>query len=178
MPAPRLTLPKGYRLSWHDVLDSTSEEAKRQAEAGEAGPLWIVAESQTHGHGRLGRPWETARGNLAATLLVKLDVQAADAARLSFVTALAVADLLDAYLPGLAHFKWPNDILIRRRKIAGILLETSGAPKPDVPLSWLAIGIGVNKQVAEERVLITRKLLDTASRVSSNTGYGAMLLNA
>jgi len=143
-PKPRLTLPEGYRLSWHDVLDSTSEEARRLAQAGEAGPLWIVAESQTSGHGRLGRPWETARGNLAATLLVRLDLKAAEAARLSFVAALAVADLLDAYLPGLAHFKWPNDILIRRRKIAGILLETSGTAKADAPLSWLAIGIGVN----------------------------------
>ena len=144
LPASLPALPQGYKLSWHGTLDSTSEEAKRRAEAGETGPLWIVAESQTHGRGRQGRAWESPPGNLAATLLVTLDMPAAAAARLSFVSALAVADLLDAYLPGLAHFKWPNDILIRRRKIAGILLESSGSRKPDAPLAWLAIGIGVN----------------------------------
>jgi BirA family biotin operon repressor/biotin-[acetyl-CoA-carboxylase] ligase len=144
LPANRPALPQGYRLSWHETLDSTSEEAKRRAEAGERGPLWIVAERQSEGRGRHGRIWESLPGNLTATLLVTLSMPAEEAARLSFVSALAVADLLDAYLPGLAHFKWPNDILIRRRKIAGILLETSGARRADAPPAWLSIGIGVN----------------------------------
>jgi BirA family biotin operon repressor/biotin-[acetyl-CoA-carboxylase] ligase len=53
-----------------DELDSTNAEARRRAEAGEAGPLWITAARQTAGRGRRGRAWETGEGNLAATLLI------------------------------------------------------------------------------------------------------------
>jgi BirA family biotin operon repressor/biotin-[acetyl-CoA-carboxylase] ligase len=140
----RLTLPKGYGLAWHEALDSTSEEAKRRAEAGARGPLWIVAESQTQGRGRHGRAWLSPRGNLAATLLLRPAMPAAKAVLVSFVASLAVADMLDAYLPSLARFKWPNDVLVRGRKIAGILLEAGAAQGPGNPVAWLTVGIGVN----------------------------------
>lgn len=144
MPPPRLKLPEGYGLAWHEALDSTSEEAKRRAEAGASGPLWIVAESQTQGRGRYGRTWESPRGNLAATLLLTEAMAPAKAALVSFIAALAVADMLDAYLPALARLKWPNDVLIRGRKIAGILLEARAPQGRGEPVAWLAAGIGVN----------------------------------
>ena len=63
--------PGGYALSRHDELDSTSSEARRLAESGEQGPLWIMADRQTAGRGRRGRVWQTLSGNLAATLLLR-----------------------------------------------------------------------------------------------------------
>ncbi len=134
----------------YDELDSTSAEARRRAEAGEGGPVWITAAVQTAGRGRRGRAWSTQRGNLAATLLTLTDRPPAEAAQLSFVAALAACDLADTCLgPGVARLKWPNDVLIHGRKAVGILVE-SGA-RADGRL-WLAVGIGVNLAHAPQDV--------------------------
>lgn len=126
----------------YEALDSTNAEARRRAEAGETGPVWITAAVQTAGRGRRGRSWSTERGNLAATLLMVTDAPARTAAQLSFAAALAAAELADACLgPGLARLKWPNDVLIHGRKAVGVLLESG--TRPDGRL-WLAVGIGVN----------------------------------
>jgi BirA family transcriptional regulator, biotin operon repressor / biotin---[acetyl-CoA-carboxylase] ligase len=122
-------------------LDSTNSEARRRAEAGETGPLWITAERQTAGRGRRGRVWDSAPGNLAATLLLRPEAPAAIIGQLSFVAALAVAEMAAHFAPGAAiTVKWPNDVLAEGRKLAGILLEAGPAPEG----TWLAIGIGVN----------------------------------
>ena len=131
----------------YDELDSTSAEARRRAEAGEGGPVWITAAAQTAGRGRRGRAWSTQRGNLAATLLTLTDRPPAEAAQLSFVAALAACDLADTCLgPGVARLKWPNDVLFHGKKAVGILVE-SGAradhmggppPPPRVALEVLA----------------------------------------
>jgi BirA family biotin operon repressor/biotin-[acetyl-CoA-carboxylase] ligase len=126
----------------YDELDSTNAEARRRGEAGDAGPVWIAGARQTAGRGRRGRTWQTNTGNLAASLLMTTDAPPAQAAQLSFVAALAAADLVDACLgPGVARVKWPNDVLVHGGKAVGILAE-SGA-RPDGRL-WLVVGIGVN----------------------------------
>ena len=107
-----------------DEVDSTNAEARRRAEGGEAGPLWITAKRQTAGRGRRGRNWETGEGNLAATLLLTTARPPAEAAQISFVAALAVADLAGAYVPAsLVSLKWPNDPLIAGKKTSGVLIE-------------------------------------------------------
>lgn len=127
--------PDGYRLIRHARIDSTNSEAARLARAGEAGPLWIMAEEQTAGRGRRGRRWDCGPGNLAATLL--LCPGRKDFAQLSFAAALAVADCAAHFAPDARlSVKWPNDVLANRAKLAGILLESAG--------DRLAIGIGIN----------------------------------
>lgn len=112
------------------------------AERGEVGPLWIVARRQTAGKGRRGRAWLSDTGNLYATLLTVVRRPPAEAAQLSFVSALAVADLLDAFAPrGLVTIKWPNDVLLDGKKASGILLESGDHASGGL---WLAVGIGVN----------------------------------
>lgn len=126
-----------------DETDSTNEEARRRAEAGERGPLWIAARRQSAGRGRWGRPWSTEPGNLAATLLMPFAGTPAHAARLGFPAALGVADLLARFAPGVpVTLKWPNDVLLAGRKASGILLENFG-PAGDGRLR-VAMGIGVN----------------------------------
>jgi BirA family biotin operon repressor/biotin-[acetyl-CoA-carboxylase] ligase len=135
--------PKGYALKTFAVIDSTNEEAKRLAGAGEAGPIWISAARQTAGRGRRGRAWESPSGNLAATLMLRPGKTATECAQLSFVTAIAVCDMLAEFAPGTeVRVKWPNDVLAAGRKICGILLE-SASQGGEAP-SWLAIGVGVN----------------------------------
>ncbi|HWC62082.1 MAG TPA: biotin--[acetyl-CoA-carboxylase] ligase [Rhizomicrobium sp.] len=126
---------EGYGLKEFEALDSTNEEARRLAEAGERGPLWLLAARQSAGRGRQGRTWYGDHGNLFATLLIEPKRFKAEWAQLSFVAAIAVAETVAPFAPG-AALKWPNDVLIAGQKIAGILLETAG--------QGLAIGIGVN----------------------------------
>jgi BirA family biotin operon repressor/biotin-[acetyl-CoA-carboxylase] ligase len=131
-------------------IDSTNAEARRRAEASEAGPLWITALRQSAGRGRRGRSWDTGAGNLAATLLLTTDLAPADAAQISFVAALAVADLARAYVPAdRVKLKWPNDLMIGGRKAAGILVESG---KRNDGRLWLATGVGINLAHAPDDV--------------------------
>ena len=132
--------PQGYGLRRYAEIDSTNEEARRLIAAGETGPVWLTALRQTAGRGRRGRAWETAGGNLAATLLLRPEKPQAEWAELSFVAAIAVADMTAMLAQGSRiALKWPNDVLADGKKLAGILLETGNGPKPA-----LAIGIGIN----------------------------------
>ena len=139
--------PQGYALARHAEIDSTNSEARRLAEAGERGPLWIMAERQTAGRGRRGRSWETLNGNLAATLLLRPENAPGPVGQLSFAAALAVADVAAHVAPSApVTVKWPNDVLVDGKKAAGILLESG----TDASGGWLAVGIGINLAAAPE----------------------------
>lgn len=137
-----------------DTLDSTSAQARRLADAGEAGPVWILAARQTAGRGRRGRAWTGIEGNLFATGLFTLDCTPAQAANLSFAAALAVAETLDPYArPGATSLKWPNDVMLDATKAAGILLESWPARTGGIQLS---VGIGINLAAAPDPALLER----------------------
>ena len=129
-------------VRWHDEIDSTNAEVRRLAEAGQGAPVWIAARRQSAGRGRRERVWESGEGNFAATLLTFTDKPPGEAAQLSFVTGLAVGDLARAFVPpSLVRFKWPNDVLLAKAKLSGILIESGRASDGRL---WLAIGVGVN----------------------------------
>jgi len=135
-------------------LDSTNEEARRRADNGDPGPVWIRADRQTAGRGRRGRAWDSPTGNLMATLLLRPNTAPGTAAQLSFVAALSVWDVLAGGLgpdggPERVRLKWPNDALIDGKKAAGILLESAADPERG-RIAWVAIGIGVNLAVYPE----------------------------
>lgn len=135
--------PQGYQKIRHDELDSTNNEAQRLAASGEAGPVWIIADRQTAGRGRRGRAWSTDTGNLATTLLLRPDAPPAIVGQLSFVAALAAAEMASHFAPSATvTVKWPNDVLAEGKKLAGLLLEAGPG--------WLAVGIGVNLASAPE----------------------------
>jgi len=136
-----ISWPKGYGRLQVEELDSTNSEARRLAETGEPGPVWITATRQTAGRGRRGRAWDSGEGNLAATLLVRPRAPASVIGQSSFVAALATAETATHFAPSAAvTVKWPNDVLANGEKLAGILLESGGDPTGP----WLAIGIGMN----------------------------------
>ena len=143
--ADRMSLPPGYERRHFPEIDSTNEEAKRCAERGEPGPIWITADHQTAGRGRRGRTWVSPKGNLMTTLFLRPECSPAKAAELSFVAGLALRDAVVHCAP--SHqaeiaLKWPNDLLIGGKKIAGMLLESAVSGPGNV--AWLAIGIGLN----------------------------------
>ena len=138
-----VNLPPGYRLRTFDTLDSTNEEAKRQAQQGAEAGLVLWAKSQSLGRGRRGRTWISPEGGLYFSLLLKPDCSPERAAQLSFMSALAVAEGVAPILPGGREmsFKWPNDLLVGGRKVSGILLDSSGGA---AAVEWLVVGIGIN----------------------------------
>jgi BirA family biotin operon repressor/biotin-[acetyl-CoA-carboxylase] ligase len=135
-----LILSTGNRVIHFESIDSTNLEAARRAAAGEKGPLWLWADRQTGGKGRLGRTWISEPGNLYATILFSSSAPPENASQLSFVAALAVHDVVQALLPGKAvKIKWPNDLLIEGAKVCGILAEVLRTN----PLT-VAVGCGLN----------------------------------
>lgn len=121
----------------YDSLGSTNVEADRLFHQGEQPPFWVRADEQSSGRGRRGREWTSPKGNFYGTACYAFDGTPQEAATLSFVAAVAVARALSAYtLTTSPSLKWPNDVLVDGRKIAGLLLEA----KDDCVL----IGIGVN----------------------------------
>lgn len=109
---------------------------------GEPSGLAVLAHRQSQGRGSRGRAWDTPAGNLALSVLLRPDLPPRDAAQMSLLAGVAVAEAVQAFLPGAAcALKWPNDLLLHGAKLAGILIETHGA---DGALDWLIIGIGVN----------------------------------
>ncbi len=137
-------MPAEFELVAFDEIDSTNAEARRRAEAGAPNGLLIWALSQNTGRGRRGRRWASPPGNLYCSLLLHPDRPAGEAATISFVAALAVADTAATLLPsGVAlHCKWPNDVLVAGEKVAGILLESHSGG--DGKVDWLIIGVGIN----------------------------------
>src|SRR5882672_7909582 len=116
----------GVRLISHEVLISTNTEALALARAGERGPLWVTAARQSAGRGRRGRTWVSEAGNLFASLLLADPAPPEHWPELSLVAALAIHDAVAEIAPPLRAqlaIKWPNDVLLARKKFAGILVE-------------------------------------------------------
>jgi BirA family biotin operon repressor/biotin-[acetyl-CoA-carboxylase] ligase len=141
-------LPAGYRLVSCDTVGSTNDEAKRLARAGTAESTVVWALRQTAGRGRRGRRWLSPAGNLYATFVLRPDAPPARAAQLGFVATLAIGEALRGMVPDPERiaYKWPNDVMIEGRKIAGTLIEAEVGESGDLTL--LVVGIGINLAVA------------------------------
>src|SRR4029077_12355645 len=124
----------GYKLATFDETGSTNTEAMLAARAGEQGPMWFVTTLQTAGRGRRQRPWVAPRGILASSVLEVLTVSPAVAATMGFAFGLAHEQALrrvsmEANMrlarPDQLHYllKWPNDVMVRGRKVCGLLVE-------------------------------------------------------
>lgn len=133
-----------------DEIDSTIVEARRRAERGEVGPIWLIAKRQTAGRGRRGRAWVSPEGNLLATYLFATRQAPAQIALLGFAAGVAIAEVIDEIIgAGSAALKWPNDVLIDGAKAAGIMLD-SGSLGPAG--AWAALAFGVNLAVTPENL--------------------------
>jgi BirA family transcriptional regulator, biotin operon repressor / biotin---[acetyl-CoA-carboxylase] ligase len=164
-------LPSFYRLVSHERIASTSDEAKVLAQRGEPAGTLVWARTQTAGRGRQGRGWVSPAGNFYASLILRPAVPVAIAAQLGFVAAIAVAEACLALAPGAAiSLKWPNDVLLSGRKLAGLLLESQS--RSDGALDWLVLGIGINLATYPVEVEYPATAL---AATGADTGAEAML---
>ena len=137
-------IAQGVRLVALASVGSTNKEARIRAQRGERAPLWVTAQEQTAGRGRMERSWDSPPGNLYASLLLREPSPYERAPELAFVAAVALRDAIVAESPALApelSFKWPNDVLLAGEKCAGILIEGEAGPAQQLAV---VIGIGVN----------------------------------
>jgi BirA family transcriptional regulator, biotin operon repressor / biotin---[acetyl-CoA-carboxylase] ligase len=132
----------GWRVERLANVGSTNDEARRRALDGDPGRLWIVAREQTQGRGRRGRAWASPPGNLYASALLIDPSPVAIAAQVGFVAGVALRGALDDLgADAEIRLKWPNDLVWRGAKLAGLLVE--GAALGDGRLACI-VGIGVN----------------------------------
>lgn len=131
----------------HEALGevtSTNTECLARARLGDPGNLWVTAARQSAGRGRRARTWASESGNLYASLLLIDPAPAERLGSLPLAVSLAVHATLRSVLPLAAEtveIKWPNDVLIGRKKSCGILLESEGLPDGR---RAVVIGIGIN----------------------------------
>ena len=132
----------GWRVERVIRVGSTNDEARRRALAGDPGRLWIVAREQTQGRGRRGRVWKSPPGNLYASALLIDPAPVVIAAQIGFVAGVALRRAVDDLGGrGDVELKWPNDLVWRGAKLAGLLAE--GTALGD-GRSACIVGIGVN----------------------------------
>jgi len=152
----------GQEIDVQGEVDSTSAALLRRAQAGALEGTVVIADSQTAGHGRLGKLWISPPGvNLYLSVLLKPPFHIREAHVLTLLGSLAVADTIEAH--GVtAQVKWPNDVLVAGKKIAGVLSEVEAA---DGHIGHLILGIGVNLNL--ERHSIDSLLGTEAARATS-----------
>lgn len=133
----------GCKVHYFPEIDSTNTQARRIAEKGAAEGEIVIAEQQTRGRGRLGRAWISPPNfNIYFSLVLRpKQLLAAEAPQITLMAAVALTETIASLVREPPLIKWPNDILMGRRKIAGILAESSIGPKG---IDFVILGIGVN----------------------------------
>jgi BirA family biotin operon repressor/biotin-[acetyl-CoA-carboxylase] ligase len=143
-----------------DVVGSTNDRARELARAGAPAGTVVVSEAQTSGRGRQGRSWSAPRGR-SLTLSALLRPAHDQLALLPLAAALAVSEACEAVAPVKCEIKWPNDVLIEDRKVAGILIES----RPQE--GWAVVGIGLNVDAGIEEMDTELRESATSLRIAS-----------
>ena len=155
----------GHPRAHHAVTDSTNRIARELAAGGAPHGTVVTAGEQTAGRGRSHRVWIAPAGSSVLLSLIVRGTDTRHTSLLPLTTAVALADVLEQWLDGVA-IKWPNDVWVGAKKIAGILVE--GRPQE----GWAVIGMGVN--VTTDRESFPVELQDAATSVAAAgaTGHG------
>ena len=132
----------GGKIHYFSVIDSTNVYARRLAEQGAPEGVVVVADTQTQGRGRLGRRWiSPPHSNLYLSVILRPQLPPVHAPQVTLMAAVALAETIESFVSISPAIKWPNDILVHGKKLAGILTELSCGPDC---VDFVILGIGVN----------------------------------
>ena len=156
----------GRTVHMYESIGSTNDVAQKLAEEGTPEGTLVLADRQTAGRGRMGRRWDAPAGSsLLLSLVFYPRLKPHQAQRLTMLCALAVAEAIAETVDLPTTLKWPNDVLVHGRKVAGILTETGLTGNH---LDWVIVGIGIN-------VNFDRRLLEDiasqATTLASEVGH-------
>ena len=175
------TVSFGKQLTHREEVSSTNVVAHELARGGCPEGTVVIAESQSAGKGRLGRSWESPVGkNLYLSLVLRPVTTPTEAAKLTLLAAVSVAETLHSELTFPPRIKWPNDILLRGRKTSGILCElvTEGER-----VTFVIVGVGVNLNYARAEMPqeirgIATSVMEEAGRVVNRSAFTQRLIQS
>lgn len=148
-----------------DKVSSTQDYAKRLAGEGAPEGTAVVARTQTQGRGRLGRRWLSPEGGLWFSLILRPSCRPSEVAGLTLLAAVSVAEAVNAIADVKAGIKWPNDILVGRKKLGGILTEMKAEMNV---VDYVVLGVGLNVNVETSR--FPHDLLMPATSIKEEVG--------
>ena len=155
----------GKNIHAYQSVKSTNDLAASLADAGAAEGTIVTSEEQTRGRGRFARVWHSPSGkNIYVSIVMRPTFPPEQAPGMSIMAAVALAEALEQYCPGKVQIKWPNDVLIRGRKTAGILTELSAERER---IQHVVIGVGINVNLTADELPV--ELLATATSVRRAT---------
>lgn len=127
-----------------ELTDSTNRIAYDLAEKGAEEGVIVLAEQQTKGKGRLGREWISPKGGIYMSCIIRPDIMPNEIQEFTLVAALSVANAIREITALEVQIKWPNDILIKRKKVCGILTEMKAESDK---IDFIILGIGINANI-------------------------------
>ena len=156
--------------------ESTNDRAKEMAVQGAAEGTVVVAEAQTQGRGRKGRDWfSPSKGGIYCSLILRPRIPPIDGPKITFLSAVAAAEALRAVTCLRPSIKWPNDVLLGGKKVAGILTEM--ASEPDA-VDYVVVGLGMNVNtvafpgnIGEKATSVCKETHESTSRVALLRAY-------
>ncbi|WP_105616732.1 biotin--[acetyl-CoA-carboxylase] ligase [Vallitalea okinawensis] len=162
----------GREIYCYDEIDSTNQQVKRLVLEGAKNGSLVIAEEQTKGKGSKGRGWVSPSGTgIWMSCLLTPDINPTKAPMVTIVAGLAVCQAIQEVVGIEAGIKWPNDIVIQKKKVCGILTEMSAEMDH---LNYLVLGIGIN--VNQESFPEEIKEIATSLKLESNTNVSRVVL--
>jgi BirA family biotin operon repressor/biotin-[acetyl-CoA-carboxylase] ligase len=165
----RLESPLAKRIYFHEEIDSTQKRARALAQQGAPHGTLVIAGVQTDGRGRLGRKWGSPLGGIWMSLVLRPEIPAHFAPRITQAAAVGVAKTLWSF--GVeARIEWPNDLLVEERKICGILAESGagstatkypGWSVGDYQTNFVVLGVGLNANLDAKDLQVTDREVAT-----------------
>lgn len=155
------------KVESHEKIDSTNIRAKQLAELGEEEGTLVIADRQTAGRGRRGRRWESDFGvGIFMSLIVRPKINPVRVSGITLIAALAVAKAVSEICKTEPQIKWPNDIVLGKKKICGILTEMSSEMND---INYVVVGIGINAN----NTSFQKEIEQTATSIYLQTGKKA-----
>jgi BirA family biotin operon repressor/biotin-[acetyl-CoA-carboxylase] ligase len=147
------------KIEWHESIDSTMRRAAELAAEGAEHGAIVGADVQTSGQGRLGRNWESKRGGLYFTMILRPKVELRELPVVTLALGLAVADAVQMFTGIAVDLRWPNDVMVGNRKLAGILAQWHDG----AVLAGIGLNVGQADFAPELHATATSLALETGS---------------
>ncbi len=164
----------GSKIYYFETIDSTQDFAlKLTSKHYENGSL-IIAQKQTRGRGRLNRKWVSPKGGMWFSILLKPNSEIMQVSLFPMMTSLALAVTIERILKLKPKLKWPNDVMLNNKKVAGILVDVSVESNQ---IGYIAIGVGINFKIEPKAIakLINKKRSEITTLVNQNENADPVL---
>jgi len=156
----------GHQVYFFSEIDSTNDEAFNLAAAGSPEGTVVIADSQTKGKGRLQRAWHSPAGsNIYTSVILRPNLKPDRAPQISILAGIAVAEIMNNFCPGMVNLKWPNDVLLKGKKLCGILAQVKTSVNK---LDFVVLGIGINININYNQ--FPQDIKNTATSLAIETG--------